>query len=162
MSGRAAAGPESGTIVDGCHRLPIRVYYEDTDAGGVVYHGNFVRFLERGRSEMLRTLGIDHVAAWRQTDETRRLGFAVRHMESDFLAPAFLDDALTVHSEVEKVAAAYVDARQWISRGADIVARARLRVALIDPEGRPRRLPADWRRRLEAVSAPDARAQTRT
>jgi len=155
VSGPAPDRPHSGTLAAGRHRLPIRVYYEDTDAGGVVYHGNFVRFFERGRSEMLRMLGIDHAAAWRRADADRRLGFAVRHMEIDFLAPAFLDDALTVHSEVEKVAAAYVDARQWISRGADVVARARLRVALIDSEGRPRRLPEDWRRRLEAVAAPE-------
>ncbi len=157
MNGRVPERPESGAIVEGCHRLPIRVYYEDTDAGGVVYHGNFVRFFERGRSEMLRTLGIDHAAAWREAEAERRLGFAVRHMAIDFLVPAFLDDALTVHSEVAKVAAAYVDARQWISRGADIIARARLRVALIDADGRPRRLPEDWRRRLEAVSAPKAK-----
>ncbi|RMD86762.1 MAG: YbgC/FadM family acyl-CoA thioesterase [Alphaproteobacteria bacterium] len=147
--------PAGGHLLGNRHLLPLRVYYEDTDAGGIVYHGNFVRFFERGRSEMLRALGIDHAAAWRDPDPGARVGFAVRHMEIDYLAPALLDDALTVHSEVVKVAAAYVDARQWIARDGTTIARARFRVALVDERGRPRRMPADWRRKLATVAVRD-------
>lgn len=147
--------PASGTVEDGVHRLTVRVYYEDTDAGGIVYHANYLRFFERGRSEMLRVLGIRHAAAWDRPAVGDRRGFAVRRAALDYLAPAVLDDALTVHSRVEKVAAAYLDAAQWITRGGEALVRASLRIALVDGTGRPRRLPADWRRALADTLRPE-------
>jgi len=143
--------PTGGRLVGDVHRLPVRVYYEDTDAGGIVYHANFLRYLERGRSELLRSLGIDHASAWTSGPAGERVGFAVRRIELDFEAPAMLDDALIVESTVVAVGAAYVDAGQCVCRAGRVIARARLRVALVDAGGRPRRLPEDWRRRLAAI-----------
>lgn len=140
--------PATGILEGGVHRLPLRVYYEDTDAGGVVYHANFVRFLERGRSEMLRALGIDHAAAWMKAPPGARLSFAVRRIEIDYLAPAFLDDALMVYSAVERVAAASVDALQRVEREGAAIAVARLRIAAVNEAGRPVRLPREWRQSL--------------
>jgi len=143
--------PDGGRLEAGLHRLPLRVYYEDTDAGGIVYHANYLRYLERGRTELLRSLGIDHTGAWMNTAPEERLGFAVRRVALDFQAPAMLDDALEVQSRVEGVGAAFVDARQWICRGETTVVEASLRVALLDAAGRPRRLPAEWRAKLAAI-----------
>lgn len=145
--------PATGILEGGVHRLPLRIYYEDTDAGGVVYHANFVRFFERGRSEMLRALGIDHAAARMKAPAGAGLGFAIRRIEVDYLAPAFLDDALMVYSAVERVAAASVDAVQRVERDGLAIAAARLRIALVDEAGRPARLPALWRERLAACIA---------
>lgn len=146
--------PESGWLDGQLHRLPVRVYYEDTDTGGIVYHANYLRYLERGRTELLRSLGIDHIAAWRDAAPEDRLGFAVQRVVLDFRIPALLDDALEVQSRVEAVGAASVDARQWIRRGETRIAEATLRVALLDGTGRPRRLPAAWRTELAAIEAP--------
>lgn len=146
----SAVVPEGGVLEGGVHRLPLRVYYEDTDAGGVVYHASFVRYFERGRSEMLRALGIDHAAAWMKARAGERLSFTVRRIEIDYLAPAFLDDALMVYSGVERVAAASVDAVQRVERAGVPIAAARLRVALVNEAGRPARLPGGWRHSLSA------------
>lgn len=146
-----AISPSQGILDGAVHILAVRIYYEDTDAGGIVYHANYLRFFERARSEMLRVLGIDHVAAWSDAAPGDKMGFAVRSVTLDYLAPAMLDDALHIHSQVDHVAAAYVDASQWITRKQDILARARIRVALVDDTGRPRRLPRDWRQKLKSV-----------
>lgn len=158
------AGPASGRLDDGVHRLPLRIYYEDTDAGGIVYHANYLRYLERGRSELLRCLGIDHARAWSEGGAQGRIGFAVKHVEIDFRTPAVLDDALLIESTVAAVGAASVEARQTILRGAEVIASARVRVALVDIDGRPRRLPRLWKERLSGVmvresGCSDSRAQ---
>lgn len=152
MTAPSSTLPASGHLEEGVHRLPVRIYYEDTDAGGIVYHANYLRYLERGRSELLRCLGIDHAHAWSVGGAEGRMGFAVKHVELDFRAPAMLDDALIVESTVEAVGAASVEARQTILRGAEIIAAARVRVALVDAQGRPRRLPRAWRDRLAALA----------
>ncbi|GAB4573758.1 MAG: tol-pal system-associated acyl-CoA thioesterase [Rhodothalassiaceae bacterium] len=141
--------PASGLIADGTHRLPVRVYYEDTDAGGIVYHAGYLRFFERGRSECLRLLGIDHAARQQDPDPRARAGFAVRRVEIDYLAPAVLDDALIISTNIVHVGAAFVDVRQTVMRDGSCLARAVLRVALVDWQGRPCRLPAEWRERFE-------------
>ncbi len=143
--------PSQGVLKKNVHSLPVRIYYEDTDAGGIVYHANYLRFFERARSEMLRVLGIDHIAVWSHAEPGNRMGFAVRSVTLDYLAPAFLDDALQVCTQVIHVAAAYVDARQWITRDENMLAQAQIRVALVDESGRPRRLPSDWREKLKNV-----------
>lgn len=109
-------------------------------------------FFERGRSECLRLLGIDHAAHWRSGPEDERAGFAVRRVEIDYLIPALLDDALIICTTVEEPGAAYVDVRQKLMRDEDCLARAMLRVALVDVKGRPRRLPKGWRDRLQAFA----------
>ncbi len=143
--------PSQGILKNTVHSLPVRVYYEDTDAGGIVYHANYLRFFERARSEMLRVLGIDHIAAWSHAAPGSRVGFAIRWVSLDCLAPSFLDDTLQVHSQITHVAAAYVEAEQWITRQKDLLVRAHICVALIDENSRPRRLPADWRKKLKSV-----------
>ena len=140
--------PLSGTVRDGVHRLPVRVYYEDTDTGGIVYHAGYLRFMERGRSEYLRCVGIDQ-AAWLKRDGRDKLGWAVRRLAIDYLRPAVLDDALVVHTAIETVRGASVDMAQWVTRGRDEIVSARLTVAAIDGFGRPRRWPADVRQRFE-------------
>ncbi|GAK32698.1 4-hydroxybenzoyl-CoA thioesterase [Iodidimonas nitroreducens] len=154
-----APGPESGYLDAGAHYLPLRVYYEDTDAGGIVYHANYLRYFERARGEMLRLLGIDHIAAWlgsrdgpgSEPADGPRMGFAVRHVSVDYLRPARLDDALMVRSTVLHVGAAYVDAGQSIWRADDHLVSARLRVALVNDQGLPCRLPKAWRRILKTL-----------
>jgi len=112
--------PACGRIVDGCHRLAIRVYYEDTDAGGIVYHANYLRFFERARSEFLRCLEIDHAAAWRDAEgAATAMGFAVRSVTLDYVSPALLDDALVIDSRVTALGAAWVDVEQRALRGED-------------------------------------------
>ena len=151
MRAASATLPASGYLEDGVHRLPVRIYYEDTDAGGIVYHANYLRYLERGRSELLRCLGIDHAQAWSVGNADGRMGFAVQRVELEFRMPAMLDDALIVESTVEAVGAASVQARQAILRSEETIATARVRVALVDAQGRPRRLPRLWKDRLSAL-----------
>lgn len=124
----------TGTAV---HVFPLRVYYEDTDAGGVVYHANYLRFAERARTEMLRGAGIE------QTEMLARdgLAFIVRRCAVDFLKPARLDDALEVHTRVLTARGARVEAEQVVKRRGDDLARLTLEIACIDRQGRPQRLP---------------------
>lgn len=121
----------------GAHVFPVRVYYEDTDAGGVVYHANYLRFAERARTEMLREAGIVHSALMASDG----LGFIVRRCAVDFLKPARLDDALEVHTRVLGATGARLEAEQTIRRGAEDMARLVLEIACVDREGRPQRLP---------------------
>jgi acyl-CoA thioester hydrolase len=123
---------------------PIRVYYEDTDAGGVVYHANYLRFAERGRTEFLRSLGHSHTRA----REESGVAFVVRRCTADFRVPARLDDALTVVTSVEAVRGALLRLRQDIRRGDDLLVGLDVEVACIGPEGRARRLPPALRAML--------------
>ncbi len=134
-----------GHIEHGTHRLPIRVYYEDTDAGGVVYYANYLRFAERARTEMLRLVGIN------QTEMAARYGmsFAVRECSIDFRRPARLDDLIEVRSRLVGLAAATVSAVQAIWRGTEELVRLNVRVACLRCDGRPARIPAPLRRALE-------------
>ncbi|MSP50389.1 MAG: tol-pal system-associated acyl-CoA thioesterase [Alphaproteobacteria bacterium] len=134
---------------DAGHRFAIRVYYEDTDAAGVVYHSNYLKYAERARTEWLRDLGVQQ-RQWR--DETG-LGFAVTRCEIDFRRPARLDDLLDVATRVIEVGGASLVAEQVIRREADEVARLKLIVACIDRRGRPARLPIDLRTAMAAATA---------
>ena len=126
---------------DGTHVFPVRVYYEDTDAGGVVYHANYLRFAERARSEMLRALGIPHMQMLRDDG----LAWTVSRCEVDFVRPARLDDALEVHSRLLEIGGASLWAEQIVRRDKNDCARLKLRLACIDGAGRPARLPASVR-----------------
>jgi acyl-CoA thioester hydrolase len=133
------------------HRLTIRVYYEDTDLAGVVYYANYLRFIERGRSEALRELGLDQVALKRDLG----LVFVVRHLTVDYLAPALFDDMLEVRTRVTRLRGASVEMSQEVWRGAACLNRAAVTIACLDGAGRPQRLPEDARGRLGRLCAPE-------
>ena len=122
---------------DGVHVHPLRVYYEDTDAAGVVYYANYLKFAERARTEMLRDLGVDPSAL----AAVEGVAFAVSRCEVDYLAPARLDDELTVQTRIVKIFAATIEAEQIISRGATECARRIVRLAFFTRAGLPGRRP---------------------
>ena len=122
------------------HRFPVRVYFEDTDLSGVVYHANYLRFMERARSDMLRLAGIDQRAAM----EAGEGAYAVSEMTIKFRRPAKLDDALTVVSRLTQVRAAAVHIHQRVMRGPELLTAADVIAALVAPDGRPKRQPATW------------------
>lgn len=134
---------------EGGHRFAIRVYYEDTDAAGIVYHSNYLKFAERARTEWLRDLGVQQ----RQWREETGLGFAVTRCEVDFRRPARLDDLLDVDTRIIEIGGASLVAEQVIRREDDEVARLRLVVACIDKDGRPARLPQNLRTAMSAATA---------
>jgi acyl-CoA thioester hydrolase len=132
------------------HRLTLRVYYEDTDLAGVVYYANYLRFIERGRSEALRGGGIDQAALKRDLG----LVFVVRSLSIDYLSPARFDDLLEVRTRVTRLRGASVEMGQEIWRGADPLIRATVTVACMDAAGRPQRLPEAVRLALGQITTP--------
>ena len=135
----------SGRIEGREHVLPIRVYYEDTDAAGIVYYASYLRFAERGRTEMLRLAGV------RQSELSRRHGvaFAVRDCKADYRQPARLDDLIEVRSWLTGLRGASADARQVISRDGTALVRLDVRIACVGQGGRPVRFPAGLHAALE-------------
>ncbi|GAB4386335.1 tol-pal system-associated acyl-CoA thioesterase [Albidovulum sp.] len=126
------------------HRMEIRVYYEDTDLAGIVYYANYLKFIERARTEWIRTLGIDQG----RLRETQGLVFAVRRLEADYLRPARFDDLLTVETGLAEVSGARIALAQAVLRGPERLFEARVTLACLGPNGAPARLPAEIRRRL--------------
>jgi len=126
--------------------FPVRVYFEDTDFSGVVYHASYLRFMERARTEVLRACGIDQHAAFTGAIGAR-FGFAVRAMEIDFLKPAVMDDLLQVETVALRVGGASMELAQRVLRGQETLVSARVRVACV-LDGRPARLPAAIRAKL--------------
>lgn len=131
--------PFAGYLDGREHVLPVRVYYEDTDFTGVVYHGNYVRYFERGRSDFLRVVGVSHAALLGREDQA---AFTVVRMEIDFRKPARIDDGLTVRSSCNRAKGPRLYFDQKIMRGEDLLAQAVVEVACIDMSGRPRKPPA--------------------
>lgn len=131
--------PLSGELTADGHVLTQRVYYEDTDFSGVVYHARYLHFLERGRTDFLRLLGIDQGQSIASDDP---FVFAVHRMEIDFKAPARMDDVLTIITRTEKAAGARLQLAQELRRGEILLIAAKVTVAVLTPTGRPRRLPA--------------------
>lgn len=125
-------------------RLTIRVYYEDTDFSGVVYHANYLRFLERGRTETLREAGLDHGTLFAADPP---VALAVARMEIDFRRPALMDDLVEVETRLAEVGGASLTMEQRLLRGADVLVEARVRVAAVS-RGRATRLPAGLAARL--------------
>lgn len=119
------------------HQLPVRVYYEDTDLAGIVYYANYLKFIERGRSEWLRALGIDQAALKRDGGHV----FAVRRIEADYLRPAHFDDLLSVETSLAQATAARIVVDQAVRRGDAVLFAARVTLACLDGAGRPVRLP---------------------
>ena len=130
--------PTSGAFDGRDHLYPVRVYYEDTDFSGYVYHGAYVKFFERGRSEALRLAGVSHSELLALDPPA---AMVVRRMELDYLRPAVIDDALMVRSVMQSARGARMIIVQQIERGDDVLAKARLEVALISIGGGPRKLP---------------------
>ena len=122
------------------HRLAVRVYFEDTDAGGILYHGSHMRFFERGRTEFLRDLGISQSATADRTDPDALL-FVVRRFSIEYKKPGFLDDLLTVETEIGAISGPRFTVAQRLLRGGDLIAAAEVEVVATGGNGRPRRLP---------------------
>ena len=143
--------PSQGAIAGGEHHLPVRVYYEDTDFTGVVYHANYLRYFERGRSDCLRLAGISHTELRARAEP---LAFVVRRMELDFVRPARVDDALLVRTAYERLEGPRIFLRQAIDRGDETLASAQVVVVCIRLDGRPVRPPADIIRALRLETRP--------
>ena len=133
------------------HRLTVRVYYEDTDFSGLVYHASYLRFMERGRTELLRDLGLG------QRELLQGAGgglfFVVRAMTIDFRKPAQMDDSLCVETIVREVSGASFDLDQRVTRGDETLVCAQVKIAAVEG-GRPRRLPSDVRAKFASVADP--------
>ena len=142
--------PYCGAFIGNTHHFALRVYIEDTDLGGVVYHANYLRFLERARSDLLRSLGIDQ----RTAIEKREGVYAVSELHIKYCRPARLDDELVITSQLEEIRGACCVILQNIMRGPEVVAQARVTAAFISLEGRPRRQPAAWVKKFEAIKRP--------
>ncbi len=139
--------PPVSQSAPGPFAIPVRVYYEDTDTAGVVYYANYLRYLERGRTEWLRALGVEQL---RLAEETG-LVFAVRSLNIEYLKPARLDDQLAVLTELTLAGRAQVTLKQWIERVGETLVEATVRVACLDAKKmRPAALPADLRRKMGA------------
>lgn len=145
MSGNPGSIPPEGR-----HRYPVRVYYEDTDAGGIVYHANYLRFAERARTEALRALGIPHADLVRE----HNLMFVVRRVKVDYLRPARLDDSIVVVTEPVAMRAASVVLRQDVQGPGGSCAVLEVELACMPPSGTwPARIPPRWRETLLAMQA---------
>ena len=139
--------PISGRLVGKLHRFPVRVYFEDTDLSGVVYHANYLRYMERARSDMLRLVGVDQRAAHEAGDGA----YAVSDLHIRYRAPARLDDALVVETRLVALRAASVDIHQRVMREDAILAAAEVTAAFVAPSGRPARQPSGWRQAFAAL-----------
>lgn len=128
------------------HQLDLRVYYEDTDAAGIVYHAGYLRFAERGRTEMLRAAGFEHAQVFRETGT----GFAVADLHITYRAPARLDDFLTVRSWIARVGGASMEMRQDVCRGDALLAELKVTLVCIDRKFKAVRLPAEIRNIFES------------
>ncbi len=132
--------PASGLFDGSVHLFPVRVYFEDTDLSGVVYHANYLRWFERARSDMLRLLGIDQRAA----HEAGAGAYAVSELTIRYVAPARLDDAVTIRTTTLEVGAATCRIAQVAWRGETLLAASRVRAAFVAPDGKPKRQPREW------------------
>ncbi len=128
------------------HRFPIRVYYEDTDLAGIVYYANYLKFIERGRTEWVRALGIDQSRLKREEDVV----FAVRRVVAEYHLPARFDDELTVETALKGLTGARVVLEQRVTRGDALLFEAEVTLVALTGAGRPARMPAELRRALRA------------
>ena len=143
--------PQGGRFDGPAHLFAVRVYFEDTDLSGVVYHANYLRFMERARSDMLAVAGIAQRAHFEASGEA----YAVADVAIRYRAPARLDDALVVRSHIAAATPARVVIHQTVSRDAVLLTQARVTAALIGADGRPRRQPAAWLDLYRRLVVPD-------
>ena len=143
--------PYRGGFAGGEHHFALTVYFEDTDAYGIVYYANYLKFMERARSDMIRAAGVDQFA------ELRRSGsaYAVVEVDIKYRRPARLGDDLLVVSSVEQVRASSVDIHQRVMRGPELLTDARVMAAFLGGDGRPRRQPGEWVEKFKAITARD-------
>ncbi len=140
--------PDAGTLERHLHRLPLRVYWEDTDAGGIVYHASYIRWMERGRTEYLRALGLNQ-----RTLQVAGTRFVVKSLNVEFRNPALFDDSLLVFTQCTSLKAASLTLDQKVMRGTETMAEAEVLCVAIDENDRPMRMPKDVR--AEIVLAPE-------
>jgi len=133
--------PLSGRIVDRTHVFPVRVHWEDTDAGGIVYHASHLKFMERGRSEMLRVLGINQ----NRLQQEHGINYVVARMEIDYQSPGLFDMAVHILTKVVRLGPARLELEQVITNGENILAKAFVRCAGIGSDGKPRVAPESVR-----------------
>ena len=131
------------------HRWSIRVYYEDTDLAGIVYYANYLRFIERARSEMLRSIDVDQTAM-----KARGLTFAVRKVKADYFTPARYDDLLDVHTHVIGLRGASVSLLQQVYRDTVRVFEAQVTIVVVGASGRPTRIPSNVCTKLSGIAVP--------
>ncbi len=147
MSGRTVEQPYEGAFVGRTHHFAVRVYFEDTDVAGIVYYANYLRFMERARSDLLRLLGVDQRAALEGGEGV----YAVAEVSIKYRSPARLGDDLLLVTDIEEVRVASVLIHQRVMRGREILTDAMVTAAFLTPEGRPRRQPRDWVERFERL-----------
>ncbi len=132
----------AGRMEGNCHILPVRVYFEDTDFSGVVYHASYLRFCERGRSDFMRLIGVHHAKLFAGTQgSSGTLAFAVRHMEIDFLGAAKIDDIVTVRTSVLSTTGVRLKLEQNIFARDKPLLQAIVTIVLLDDNGTPKRFP---------------------
>jgi acyl-CoA thioester hydrolase len=142
MNEPAAAGRFDGKT----HLLPIRIYYEDTDLSGIVYHANYLRYMERGRSEFFRSAGIARLAMLEQPEAT---AWTLRRVSLEYIRPARLDDLIEVHTRATALSGARMTADQKIYCRGELLTHGRVEACIITLEGRPRRIPPEMREKLQ-------------
>jgi acyl-CoA thioester hydrolase len=138
----------AGRIEGETHILPIRVYFEDTDCAGVVYHANFIKFCERGRSDFIRLLGLDHQGL-AKPERGEPAVFVVRRIEIDYLKPGRMDDLLEIVTSCAEIGSASLVLQQDVRRGNMVLVRAKVTVVLVSQAGKPQRIGVLVRDRLQ-------------
>ncbi len=131
----------AGRIEGRRHVLPVRVYFEDTDFSGLVYHATYLRWCERGRSDCLRLLGVHHAELHAGNGGTEPAAFVLRRLEVDYLSPARIDEVLEVITETAETGGAHITMAQSVERGGKVLCRVRVKAVLINQSGRILRLP---------------------
>ena len=142
MSGSKRKVEGLGTFEGKTHILPLRVYYEDTDLSGVIYHANYLRYMERGRTEFFRSVGISKIEGLNAEEPT---AWALRHAEIQFLRPGRMDDSLFVHTQLTGLSGARLLARQQTYANDQLLTDGRVEACIITLTGKPRRIPQDIR-----------------
>lgn len=142
----SAPEPAGGLIDHDTHVFPVRIYYEDTDFSGFVYHASYLRFMERGRSEFLRLCGIGHQSLLNAAEP---LFWTVRAISIEYIRAARVEDALNVRTRVANISGARMVLDQSIARGGELMTSAEVEVCVINSSGRPRRIPEHVRKQLE-------------
>ena len=143
-----ATTPETafaGWFEGNTHVLPVRIYYEDTDTSGIVYHANYLRYFERGRSDFLRMAGVRHLV---MLEGETKLVWTLRRITIEYMRPARVDDLLHVRTRYTEIAGARLAGAQEIYKGEDLLCTGRIEAAVITLDGRPRRIPADIREKM--------------
>ncbi len=153
MSGVDLDTPYAGGFRGDAHRFALRVYFEDTDLSGIVYYANYLRFMERARSDMLRAAGIDQRAAFERGEGY----YAVAEANIRYRRPARLDDELIVVSKVREVRAASCIIHQRVMRGLEVLTDADVTAAYLGHDGRPRRQPREWVEKIERLKGAEAK-----